>query len=490
MKVVYSAKHLEHLPQVEFYKGKEHPHGDNPDRVEKIIERLQRRYEIVNGRTHADFFIKEKQFREDITRVHDPAYVNFLESIKHDEQVHKYNFNRDTPDNKMTPLSKRTANAAMYSAYTALTGAEVAIDHGDTFALTRPPGHHAGFDYSKGICYLNNAVIAATYLMNKGYSVSILDFDLHAPDGTLELAERFGLRVASLHENPDNMRSYVRNRRHVEENTEHILNLPLDDGVQMQEYLDLFSTGMEHCKNSEVIVVSAGFDISPLDRRSRLGLNENVFIELGRMFSDTPQKKLFVLEGGYYSPPRLAGDIADFLEAVEGKDYSKNPVRVSVIYHSETGNTKAMAFMVNEGCDLVDGIESKVMPINNVDTRFLRDSQAIIFGAPTQYGTVSWQMKRFLDEFFEHEGIFLEGKLGAAFSTANSMGGGSEHVIDAIHDSLLCYGMMVYSGGSYKGRPYNHFGAVARQKPEGIGRERAIKLGQNVSLHALSLFKR
>lgn len=490
MKVVYSAKHLDHLPRVEFHEGNERSHGDNPDRIEKAIERLQRRYEIVNGRTHADFFIKEKQFRKEITRVHDPTYVAFLESVEHEEQVFKYDFNRDEPNNTMTPLSKGTANATMYSAYTALTGAEVAMDHGDAFALTRPPGHHAGFDYSKGICYLNNTVIAAMYLMNNGYSVSILDFDLHAPDGTLELAERFGLRVASLHENPNNMRSYVRNRGRIDENTRHILNIPLNDGIRMQEYLDLFSTGMEHCKNSEVIVVSAGFDISPLDRHSRLGLDETVFIELGRMFSDTPQKKLFVLEGGYYSPTKLADDVADFLEAVEGKDYSKNPVKVSVIYHSETGNTKAMASMVNGGCSLVDGIESKVMPIDDIDVRFLRDSQAIIFGAPTQYGTVSWQMKRFLDEFFEHEGIFLEGKLGAAFSTANSMGGGSEHVIDAVHDSLLCYGMMVYSGGSYKGRPYNHFGAVARQKPEGLGRERAIKLGQNVSLHALSLFKR
>src|SRR3989338_5028509 len=389
MKVVYSAKHLEHLPQVEFYKGKEYPHGDDPDRIEKIIERLQRRYEIVNGRTHADFFIREKQFRKDITRVHDPVYVDFLESVEHEEQVLKYDFNKDEPDNAMTPLSKGTANAAMYSAYTALTGAEVAIDHGDTFALTRPPGHHAGFDYSKGICYLNNAVIAATYLMNKGYSVSILDFDLHAPDGTLELAERFGLRVASLHENPDNMGSYVRNRGHVDENTEHILNIPLDDGIQTQEYLELFLTGMEHCRDSDVIIVSAGFDISPQDKHSRLALDETIFIELVRMFSNTTQKKLFVLEGGYYPPTKLADDVTDFLEAVEGKDYSKNPVRVSIIYHSETGNTKAMAFMVNEGCDIVDGIESKVMPINNVDTRFLRDSQAIIFGAPTQYGTVS-----------------------------------------------------------------------------------------------------
>ena len=52
-------------------------------------------------------------------------------------------------------------------------------------ALVRPPGHHAGRSSYGGYCYLNNAALAAQYLLDEGRSrVSIVDVDYHHGNGT------------------------------------------------------------------------------------------------------------------------------------------------------------------------------------------------------------------------------------------------------------------------------------------------------------------
>ena len=46
------------------------------------------------------------------------------------------------------------------------------------FALSRPPGHHAGADFFGGYCFLNNAALAAQHLRNAGMKkVAVLDVE-------------------------------------------------------------------------------------------------------------------------------------------------------------------------------------------------------------------------------------------------------------------------------------------------------------------------
>ena len=55
--------------------------------------------------------------------------------------------------------------------------------------------------------------------------------------------------------------------------------------------------------------------------------------------------------------------------------------------------------------------------------------------------------------------------------------------------AALVHGMLVYSGGTSKGYPPLHFGAVSQKVPTSdIDRERARKLGENIALMALKLF--
>jgi hypothetical protein len=50
--------------------------------------------------------------------------------------------------------------------------------------VSRPPGHHAYSDLMSGMCFLNNAAIAAHQLTKRFDRVAIVDIDVHHGNGT------------------------------------------------------------------------------------------------------------------------------------------------------------------------------------------------------------------------------------------------------------------------------------------------------------------
>ncbi len=73
------------------------------------------------------------------------------------------------------------------SARCAMTAANLVL-YGDrsAYALCRPPGHHAGRDFSGGYCYFNNTAIAAKILSVRG-PVAVIDIDYHHGNGTQDI---------------------------------------------------------------------------------------------------------------------------------------------------------------------------------------------------------------------------------------------------------------------------------------------------------------
>ncbi len=102
------------------------------------------------------------------------------------------------------PINAYTYYAAITSAHSALSAAQtVSLNAGASFAICRPPGHHAGPEICGGFCYLNNAAIAAQWLSKCG-KVAILDIDYHAGNGTQAIFyERADVLTISLHADPD-----------------------------------------------------------------------------------------------------------------------------------------------------------------------------------------------------------------------------------------------------------------------------------------------
>lgn len=160
-------------------------------------------------------------------------------------------------------------------------------------------------------------------------------------------------------------------------------------------------------------------------------------------------------------------------------------MKIAVVYHSETGNTRRMGEMVAEGAAGVAGVEVEIFACDDYDGAFIEEAAALVVGCPTYEGTLSWQMKKFLDEVR----VDLSGKLGGCFASQNWPGGGGADLAEiTIIAGMLVRGMLVYSGGITQGQPFLHFGAVSTRAPDGLYAERCRKLGENIARKALEIF--
>ena len=106
---------------------------------------------------------------------------------------------------RTSPLTAGTWNAAKTGAACAINAAHaLRLGERGTFALTRPPGQHAGADFFGGACYLNNAALAAQHLLDDGVArVAILDIGNHHGHGTQSIFyARKDVLVTSIHADP------------------------------------------------------------------------------------------------------------------------------------------------------------------------------------------------------------------------------------------------------------------------------------------------
>ncbi|MGH2913305.1 MAG: hypothetical protein ACRDJ3_12605, partial [Solirubrobacteraceae bacterium] len=85
-----------------------------------------------------------------------------------------------------SPVWAGVVSTAFEGARTAITAADRIVEGARfAYALSRPPGHHAGPSWLGGYCYLNTAAAAAYALGEAGVKpVAILDVDFHFPTGT------------------------------------------------------------------------------------------------------------------------------------------------------------------------------------------------------------------------------------------------------------------------------------------------------------------
>ena len=91
------------------------------------------------------------------------------------------------------------------------------------------------------------------------------------------------------------------------------------------------------------------------------------------------------------------------------------------------------------------------------------DADAIVFGSPVYFGSMSAQMKAFFDKLRDVRAKkgFL-GKIGCAVSVGATKYGGQENTVRAMHDCMLVMGMTLI-GDSSNAFGGGHFGLCAHQ---------------------------
>jgi len=89
-------------------------------------------------------------------------------------------------------------------------------------------------------------------------------------------------------------------------------------------------------------------------------------------------------------------------------------VKVFVIYDTKYGNTKLVAENILAGIRKVEGFETSIGYVNEIDVSKLTDYDAIVLGAPNHMGRPSRTMNKFVDRL---AGLDLKAKKGAVFGT-------------------------------------------------------------------------
>ncbi len=160
----------------------------------------------------------------------------------------------------------------------AMLAANKAMQNIFSFAIIRPPGHHASSDSNWGFCFFNNMAIALRSLQRekKIKTAAVLDIDLHFGDGT------------------DNI--------FADDDTIHVLNIQSSNAA---DFINETRSALQALPEIDILAISAGFDQYIKDWGANLSTKD--YYTIGSLAADYANKncdvRIFaILEGGYFIP--------------------------------------------------------------------------------------------------------------------------------------------------------------------------------------------
>lgn len=154
-------------------------------------------------------------------------------------------------------------------------------------------------------------------------------------------------------------------------------------------------------------------------------------------------------------------------------------MKILTLYHSPDGQTLKLAKAISQGVSDT-GATSELKSITEIKPKDLSNYDAIAFGSPIYFGSMSGEMKSFLDKTLE---LWSDNKLvnipATVFLSAGS-GAGQDLAIMNIWSTLASHGMLLVPIGPEGGR--NPLGAVlAKDSDEAKVLELARKQGQKLA---------
>jgi acetoin utilization deacetylase AcuC-like enzyme len=222
------------------------------------------------------------------------------------------------------PVGPHTWPAALAAAACALSAADETAGGRDSYALARPPGHHAYGARAGGHCYLNNAALAAERLRAHGARrVAILDIDSHHGNGTQGVFwNRGDVLFASVHGDPAGY--YPWYTGHADEQGAGAgvgcnRNFPLAAGTGDLGWLAALDAAVRAVSRygPDALVVSLGFDASRDEPLRYLAVTDEGFARAGAAIGRMDVPAAFIQEGGY-NTGRLGKQLEVFLGAFAG----------------------------------------------------------------------------------------------------------------------------------------------------------------------------
>jgi len=320
--VIYDDNETRHAPRFYIKNGKLGGNLDNPQRAETLLAAF--RAASISVEKATDFGLAP------VLDVHTQPYVRFLqradEYLKSDvtassELVPTITRKADAsvyPSSLVgqlewhmfdtySPISSATMSAALGAANSALSAASIlkAGGHASSYALCRPPGHHAHADYGGGYCYFNNAAIAAEFLSRDSTRVAILDIDADHGNGTQSIFyDRADVLHVSLHADPVYSYPYFTGHESETGSGDGIganRNVPLPVGTTDRAYLNALNGALDYIARFDpaYLVVALGVDGHAEEPNPLFGLSTDAYWQIGEAIASLTRPTMFTQEGGY-----------------------------------------------------------------------------------------------------------------------------------------------------------------------------------------------
>ena len=299
---------VHHLPFTVEPSGDRAPSKEVPERVERIrAGLLDAGAALVRG--SADHRPEAERL---ISAVHHAEYLDYLRSPAPATAPGSLPDRFAVPGLAQdTPVTADTWPAVLSAAAAAVVAAEVTSGQGvHSYAVIRPPGHHAGRAWHGGYCFVNNAVVAARALLSRGAGrVAILDIDYHLGNGTLDLvAAAPEIGFASIH-STDPIDFPYRFPQGAG-----LFGIAADPGPQVLTGHIREALAHLRAARPQALVVSVGYDILANDPHGHWSLPPEVFSEIGRLLVAAHLPLVLIQEGGYGLPSLQAAAHALALE--------------------------------------------------------------------------------------------------------------------------------------------------------------------------------
>ncbi|MEP1229532.1 MAG: histone deacetylase family protein [Litorimonas sp.] len=340
MRIYYTDKHLSHNPVKELHRGEMIAPHEAPHRMAMLLDGLSK-----HG--FANHLSAPRHDTSRITAVHSEDYVEFLQTAWTRWKTagyagdvlpmsYPYNARRSAPPQDIdgaagyysssadTVITQTTWDALTATADCALSAANSASQGHASFALIRPPGHHAGATYMSGYCLLNNSAIAAQALRDNGAKrVAILDVDFHHGNGTQDIFyARDDVFFTSIHGHPDHHFPYFWG--HEDETgtgagAGFTANYPLPPDTDYSKWSQALTTALRSIATfkADALVVSLGVDTFEHDPISAFKLKTQDFAHYGAKIAKLGLPTCFIMEGGY-GVPEIGDNIAGVLRGFSG----------------------------------------------------------------------------------------------------------------------------------------------------------------------------
>lgn len=292
-----------------FYTPKYQEFDYGPSHPMKI-RRLKLTYDLIDAYglldpVHVRLIDVPEASEEALLRVHTKEYLDVLRAAGDGlPPAHSWHFGLGAEDNPVFP--------GLFTYSSLLTGASLEaarrLASGEAPRAFNIAGglHHAASNRASGFCYINDAAVAISCLVDQGLRAAYIDIDAHHGDGVQDaFYDTDQVLTISLHETGLTLFPGTGFPEEIGTGDGEgcSVNVPLapetDDDIFIEAFEETVPPLLEAFR-PDVIVTQLGVDAHRNDPLSNLRLTLGGFLRAVKQFEQTPARWLALGGGGYY----------------------------------------------------------------------------------------------------------------------------------------------------------------------------------------------